>query len=482
MPIPTQIDLGTQAKANSLTAAQVANATLTNTQIAAAAAIAFSKLASLSTGQFLVGSGGTVVAATMGGDATVSAVGAITIANSAITDVKIASGTISDGKLATAYIKADGTRAFTGAQAMGGFKITNLGAPSAATDAATRGYVDSVAQGLSIKGSCDYLADSDQTLTGPATIDGFAVVPGDRILCVNQALPVQNGIYVVDTGGPWLRSADMAAGTHADGAFAFIEHGNSYKSTGWVCNTQGPNDVVGTNPIVFTQFIGAGTTTAGTGLTQLGNVISLDIPVSIAHGGTGATTAPLALAALGGVGGTGTAGYLAKFSGTSAIANSLVSEAGSVVTVTGTLNVTTSIEIGGVALALSNLSDGATALRTNASKTLLSGNTITVASGAAIDFIGDLKIASATVTATATELNDVGLFIVREVPSGSINGANQNFSLNHVPIAASESVFLNGLLQDDGGNDYSIVADAISFTVAPPSGSKLVVSYRYHSV
>ena len=44
--------------------------------------------------------------------------------------------TVSDGKLAVPYVKADGTRAFTGNQSMGGFKITNLAAPSGANDAA----------------------------------------------------------------------------------------------------------------------------------------------------------------------------------------------------------------------------------------------------------------------------------------------------------------------------------------------------------
>jgi hypothetical protein len=41
-----------------------------------------------------------------------------------------------------AYIKKDGTVAFTGAQSLGGFKITSLGTPTATTDAATKAYAD----------------------------------------------------------------------------------------------------------------------------------------------------------------------------------------------------------------------------------------------------------------------------------------------------------------------------------------------------
>lgn len=43
----------------------------------------------------------------------------------------------------------DGSQAFTASQSMGGFKLTSLGAPSAVDDAATKGYVDGVAGGVS---------------------------------------------------------------------------------------------------------------------------------------------------------------------------------------------------------------------------------------------------------------------------------------------------------------------------------------------
>lgn len=69
-------------------------------------------------------------------------------------------------------------------------------------------------------------------------------------------------------------------------------------------------------------------------------------------------------------------------------------------------------------------------------------------------------------------------FVTREVPSGSVNGSNAVFTLVNTPVAGTEQVFLNGLLQQEGaGNDYTISGDTITFTTAPDSGWKLFVNY-----
>lgn len=70
-------------------------------------------------------------------------------------------------------------------------------------------------------------------------------------------------------------------------------------------------------------------------------------------------------------------------------------------------------------------------------------------------------------------------FVTRETPSGSINGSNTAFSLAATPIAGSEEVFLNGILQaPGGGNDYTISGASITMLTAPLTGEKLVVNYR----
>jgi hypothetical protein len=48
------------------------------------------------------------------------------------------------------------------------------------------------------------------TLSGTQTIDGVAVIAGDRVLAKNQTTPSQNGIYVV-AAGAWARATDADA-------------------------------------------------------------------------------------------------------------------------------------------------------------------------------------------------------------------------------------------------------------------------------
>lgn len=69
----------------------IANGAITNAKVNASAAIDFSKLAALTSGNILVGSAGNVATSvTMSGDATIIASGALTIANSAVTNAKMA--------------------------------------------------------------------------------------------------------------------------------------------------------------------------------------------------------------------------------------------------------------------------------------------------------------------------------------------------------------------------------------------------------
>tara|TARA_R110000868_G_scaffold61567_1_gene187080 strand:- start:707 stop:4294 length:3588 start_codon:yes stop_codon:yes gene_type:complete len=164
--------------------------------------------------------------------------------------------------------------------------------PSASTDIANKDYVDTVAQGLDPKASCVAATTVNITLSGTQTIDGVALIAADRCLVKNQTAPAENGIYVV-AAGAWARSADMNAWVEVPGAFTFIEQGTQYADTGWVC-TSNAGGTLGTTAITFVQFAGAGSYTASTGLTLTGTAFSLTAPVTVALGGTNATSAGIA--------------------------------------------------------------------------------------------------------------------------------------------------------------------------------------------
>jgi hypothetical protein len=149
--------------------------------------------------------------------------------------------------------------------------------PSADTDIANKGYVDSVAQGLDVKASCVYSTTANITLSGLGTQGGgdwaSSLSAGDRILVKNQSSSQFNGIYVA-SASTWARSKDMDVWAEVPSAFTFIESGTTLADTGWVC-TSNQGGTIDVTPITWSQFSGAGSYFAGTGLTLTGNTFSI---------------------------------------------------------------------------------------------------------------------------------------------------------------------------------------------------------------
>ncbi len=181
---------------------------------------------------------------------------------------------------------------------------------SAATDGASKGYVDSVAQGLKLKAAVKAtgtVADGNIDVgTGGLllTLDTSVDIDtdGDRVLLRYQTNAAQNGIWVAHSGA-WTRPTDFAAGAHASGSFCFVEQGSLFADTGWVCSTDAPLDVIGTNDLDFVQFSSAGVITVGNGLQQVGNVISAKADDGISVSGTGITVRLAATSGLSKAGG-----------------------------------------------------------------------------------------------------------------------------------------------------------------------------------
>lgn len=87
---------------------------------------------------------------------------------------------------------------------------------------------------------------------------------------------------------------------------------------------------------------------------------------------------------------------------------------------------------------------------------------------------------TATEELTLQNIANGTYFVENEVPSGTVNGSNAVFTTaNTVNPTTSIIVTLNGAHQKPGGVDYTFSStNTITFAVAPPTGSLLLVSYR----
>lgn len=155
--------------------------------------------------------------------------------------------------------------------------------PQNALEAATKQYVDAVAEGLHVHASVVAATtaniDLSTDLEAGDVIDGVTLVAGNRVLVKNQSTTSQNGIYVASTSGAAVRASDYNTAAEIDaGDFFFVTGGSIYDNTGWV---QINNiTTLGTDPIVFEQFSGAGTYLAGNGLTLTGNSFSINTSIT----------------------------------------------------------------------------------------------------------------------------------------------------------------------------------------------------------
>jgi len=185
------------------------------------------------------------------------------------------SGTISNGQLANSSVTIGTTGISLGATSLtlaGLTSVTVTQDPVSALQLATKQYVDSVATGLSPKAPVLVATTANITLSGEQTIDGITT-SSSRVLVKNQTTQANNGIYV-SSSGAWSRASDANTWNSLVSAFVFVEEGNTQADTGWVC-TVDPGGTLGVTAVTFVQFSGAGTYTAGTGLTLTGNTFSI---------------------------------------------------------------------------------------------------------------------------------------------------------------------------------------------------------------
>lgn len=164
--------------------------------------------------------------------------------------------TISDFDTQVRTSRLDQMAAPTASVSANSQKITNVGAPTLDTDAANKIYVDNAVQGIDGKASVRVATTANITLSAAQTIDGVAVVVGDRVLVKNQTTANQNGVYLV-AAGAWTRATDADAWAELQSAYVFVEQGTTQADTGWTC-TADAGGTLGTTSVSWVQFSAAG--------------------------------------------------------------------------------------------------------------------------------------------------------------------------------------------------------------------------------
>lgn len=381
----------------------------------------------------------------------------------------------------------DGSREFTGNINLGNHRITNVAPGEDPNDVVTKAQLDAYAQGIDFKESVRAATvpglNIDLSTGGLLTIDGVNLEEGDRVLVKDQTDATENGIYVASSGA-WKRADDFNSNADVSpGAFCFVEEGEINANTGWVLSTKG-TITLGTTELKFTKFTGLGEVKAGNGLYKVNDTLNVgegqgiqvdadSISVKLADTSLTITTDGLTI---------NTSGVKTNHLQDGAVtANKLNSDvvgkgltrdnnnALAVNPDNDTLKISSNNKLFVNRVPASIIDANAT------SSQILIANQNGIFSAKSIS--GDIEL-DETGKVTIKNIFWEEHYIVRETPSGSIDGMNKTFTLAHIPIEGSEMVFLNGMLLNAGETeDYTISGKTITLNFAPETGSKLLVTY-----
>lgn len=109
----------------------------------------------------------------------------------------------------------------------------NFGTPSAGTDAVILSYLQSYVTDAIGSANLKDAVRASTVVTGTlassfangSTIDGVALVTGNRILIKNQSAGAENGIYTVNISGAPTRATDADTATDIADAVVYVSQG-----------------------------------------------------------------------------------------------------------------------------------------------------------------------------------------------------------------------------------------------------------------
>jgi hypothetical protein len=158
--------------------------------------------------------------------------------------------------------------------------ITNLPDATAPQSPATLAQLNAAIQGWSWKTAVRAASTANITLSGLQTVDGVALVAGDRFLAKDQSAGATNGAYLVSASA-WTRTTDMDTGAKAVAATFFVSEGTANGNTTWNMTTDAPI-TLGTTALVFAKT-GAGTSYTGSSTVQIVAGVLSVVPGAVAR-------------------------------------------------------------------------------------------------------------------------------------------------------------------------------------------------------
>ncbi|MXR38013.1 phage tail protein [Craterilacuibacter sinensis] len=148
-------------------------------------------------------------------------------------------------------------------QVMAGHLVEQNPHPQYTTDAEVAALIAAEINKLDGKQSVRVATTTSIILSGLQTIDGVALVAGDRVLVKCQSAAKDNGIYVVAVGA-WFRSTDADISIDVTpGLFVSVDQGTANADSIWQLVTDAPI-TLGTTGLVFEMFAGKSGVAANT--------------------------------------------------------------------------------------------------------------------------------------------------------------------------------------------------------------------------
>ena len=396
----------------------------------------------------------------------------LTIGNTQIaTDAAIALS-----KLAEAVIQADGGQAFTGDQSMGGKKLTSVGAPAAGTDAVNKEYVDSmVTAGISWKspvklattaalptyvyktvltvdmvgadGGTGYAVNDILTLIGPTGSAGATVTVTGETGGIIDTVSLTTGGYGYATG-----VVTTTGGGNGDATIHIATvSGNYLEATAvGILTVDGIATVLGDRILVKNEVVGARNgiytvTTEGTGGVKfiLTRATDADVSSEVDSG------------------------------------IAMLIQSGTVNADMGYIQTTDSPTIEVTALVFVQFT-GLGQIVAGAGLFKSAPNTLDVGAGDGIQVDADsvtIKLDGVSLVKSGSGLKiDYSRWITRETPAGAKPG--KVFTTTVAVLTDTEQVFLNGILQEASGEDYTFSAgNTITFVDTVKTNDRIKVNY-----